>query len=345
MKKSSARLLGILMLLFSLVLSGCSGGTDPEGGEPGTDSPPPPAASGSPAADAAMDIEKYNAYLSLANGISDMDGILMTYFSVVKDQPEFELADGMDYSMLNDTFRYYYSRDALLGEALEASSKEPAYPEQDALLADLQAPYEAMNKALTALSQYFYIAPFADEVYPYETDSMAQAQELHTQLYNAVDPFYEAATPFVESMSSLAEAGEQDELDRLQAEGMHIAYYSRIALTNCVAISSDILEQVGDGESLPALDMTNLEALYTSYQEAYAGLTEALADSAEIEKVPGWISPDYDAADYGQAAADLDAALTELMDAARAQGDYSQSYLTFADAVSYMVDLYNRDFT
>lgn len=224
MKKSSARLLGILMLLLSLVLSGCSGGAGSEGGEPGTDSSAPPAVSQSPAADETMDIEKYNAYLSLANGISDMDGVILTYFSVVKDQPEFALVDGMDYSMLNDTFRYYYSQDSLLGEALEESSQEPAYPEQDALLADLQEPYKAMDAALTALGEYFYITPFAEEVYPYEADNMAQAQELHTQLYNAVDPFYEAAMPFVESITDLAEASEQDELDRLQAEGMHIAY-------------------------------------------------------------------------------------------------------------------------
>ena len=298
MKRALTRLFPILLLIFALMLSGCSSSTDT-----------PPSASETPAAEEQTDFEKYNSYVTLMDSISEMDGMIMDYFSVVKDQPEFELADGMDYSMLTDTFHYYEGKDFYF------------------------TPTQKMDE------DYHMI-----DIYPYETDNMAQAAALHTQLYNAVEAFYDAAMPFMDSMTSLVESEEQDELDRLQSEGMNIAYYTRVVINVCDEINTDILEQVAAAEDLPVLDMTNLESLYTQYQEAHTKLLEALADPAEMEKVPHW-HMEWSAEDYSELVTGLDTALNALMETARSQGDYSQNYLDFADAISYMVSSYNQSFT
>lgn len=339
MKRSLTRLFPVLLLIFALMLSGCSSSADT-----------PPSASETPAAEEQTDFEKYNSYVTLMDSISEMDGMIMDYFSVVKDQPEFELADGMDYSMLTDTFHYYEGKDFYMDYAISDSGRDPEYPEQDALLKALEEPYYEMDAALTALGSYFTPTQKMDEdyhmidIYPYETDNMAQAAALHTQLYNAVEAFYDAAMPFMDSMTSLVESEEQDELDRLQSEGMNIAYYTRVVINVCDEINTDILEQVAAAEDLPVLDMTNLESLYTQYQEAHTKLLEALADPAEMEKVPHW-HMEWSAEDYSELVTGLDTALNALMETARSQGDYSQNYLDFADAISYMVSSYNQSFT
>ena len=102
MKHRPIPLLVVLLLSLAFMLAGCSGDSVSQDGS--TDSSESP--SDSTSSEEPVDYEKYNSYIDLMNGISEMDGMVINYFSVVKDQPEFELLDGMDYSMLEDTFQY-----------------------------------------------------------------------------------------------------------------------------------------------------------------------------------------------------------------------------------------------
>lgn len=137
MKHRPIPLLVVLLLSLAFMLAGCSGDSVSQDGS--TDSSESP--SDSTSSEEPVDYEKYNSYIDLMNGISEMDGMVINYFSVVKDQPEFELLDGMDYSMLEDTFQYFGGRRNLMWDAIEASDKEPDYPEQDELLEPLKEPF------------------------------------------------------------------------------------------------------------------------------------------------------------------------------------------------------------
>ena len=67
-----------------------------------------------------------------------------------------------------------------------------------------------------------------------------------------------------------------------------------------------------------------------------------MADPAEVEKIPGWlVEPEIES--YSNVITDIDTALNGLMETSRNQGDYTQYYLDFADSVSILIDLYNRD--
>lgn len=328
--------LGTLLLTAGLLLSGCTGG-----GTPAADNSSAPAESASPAPSESTDFRKYNAYSDVMSDIYEMDGMLAAYFTVVQNQPEFALAEGMDYSMLEDAFYNYVSLDIIMSTALDYNTEEPAYPEQDALLLELEQPYSDMCDALEALSDYLSFDHYVD-------DNMAQAAELHTQIYEAVGPFDQAAWPFVESMYVLDQETEQLELDRLQAEGMDIAFYSRTLTNICNEMDADIWAQLESAESLPALDMTNLESLYTQYQETYASLIAAMEDPEQVEKVYSWSSDEYWSDTYRDnftaALADVNTSIAAFMEQARSQADYSQSYEQFYTAVSELIDQYNTSF-
>ena len=333
--------LSALLLTAGLLLSGCTGGTPAADNSGAPDGSPLPAASVSPPPPPSTDFREYNAHSDVMSDIYEMDGMLAAYFTVVQDQPEFALVEGMDYSMLEDVFYNYIPLNIIMNTALDYNDEEPVYPEQDALLLELEQPYSDMCDALGELSDYLSFDRYVD-------DNMAQAAQLHAQIYEAVGPFDQAAWPFVESMQVLDQETEQLELDRLEAEGMDIALYSRMITNICGEMDADVWAQVENAESLPALDMTNLESLYTQYQEAYANLTAAMEDPEQVEKVYSWSSDEYWSDTYRDnfttAIADVNTAIAAFMEEARSQADYSQSYEQFYTAVSELIDQYNTSF-
>lgn len=325
------------LLAFALLLSGCSS-------DSGSASSATASSSGSQSSSQSdtstetTDFRKYNAYSDVASDILEMDSLLAVYFTVVQDQPEFALAEGMDYSMLSDVFSGYMPVKFNMESAMSYNDEEPAYPEQDALLLDLQQPYYDMQEILQDISVYLTYQDYLE-------DDLAQAKQLHAKLYEAVSAFDGVAWPFVEAMDALDQATEQQALDSLKADGMYIAFYSRTIINLCNEMDSDIWAQVETSETLPALDMTNLEELYTQYQEAYANLTQALDDEEQVNKVYNWASDEYWSETYHDdfvAAVDgLNTALTAFMETARSQSDYSESYSQLSEAVSELIDQYN----
>lgn len=339
-KRKTAQLFGAL-LAFALLLSGCSGNSGSAGSASAGSSVSQSGSQSSSQSDTSTgttDFRKYNAYSDVASDVLEMDGLLGVYFTVVQDQPEFALAEGMDYGMLSDVFSGYMPVKFNMESAVSYNDEEPAYPEQDALLLDLQQPYYDMQDILQDISVYLTYQDYLE-------DDLAQAKQLHTKLYEAVSAFDAAAWPFVESMDALDQATEQQALDSLKADGMYIAFYSRTIINLCNKMDADIWAQVETSETLPALDMTNLEELYTQYQEAYASLTQALDDEEQVNKVYNWASDEYWSETYHDdfvAAVDgLNTALTAFMETARSQSDYSESYSQLSEAVSELIDQYN----
>lgn len=337
-RKFSARWFGAWLLILALLLPGCTGGQDSSG-----DSTADPTTTSSDAdqteeSSQPVDYTKYNAYLDVVESLSEMEGLLSSYFTVVQNQPEFALIDGMDYGMLADAFDFYLFDAGSMEIALGYCDADPDYPEQDELLTALNEPYMTMGGVLQDITGYMQFDDYLE-------DNLAQAAQLHTQLYAALTAFDEAALPFEEAMDALDQETEQQELDRLKSEGYDIAYYSMILFNVAEKIDTEIWEQISQtqSETLPVLDMTNLETLYTEHQEAFAGLTTALADADQV--ATQW--PEEGLRDslqsyYAQLANNADVALTNFMTAARSQGDYSESYDSYFSSISRLIDQYNN---
>lgn len=347
-KNTFPRLLGAWVLILALLLSGCSFGqtstdSDTDGASTSDDAATTDTTDAADTAeeeadaDLPVDYSKYNAYLEVLNSVYEMDDMLTGYFTVVQYQPEFALVDGAEYSMLNDVFDYYTFSSYIMTDALRYCDEDPDYPEQDELLKQLEEPFNTMGEILSDLSWYI-------SYQQYGGDDLTEAAELHTQLYEAVGAFDEVALPFMEAMNALDEATEADELERLQSEGWDIAYYSRIMVSVSNDIDTEIWEQLSTVETgtLPPLDMTNLETLYTEHQEAYAGLTEALADPESVQIVwPDSVTADAEVELFTTAANNVNTSLESFMTAARNQEDYSESYDAYFTACSKLIDLYN----
>ena len=342
-KTTFPRLLGAWVLILALLLSGCSFGnsstdTDTDGASVSDDAGTDSTAEEQEDADQPVDYSKFNAYLEVLDNVYEMDELLTNYFTVVQYQPEFALVDGAEYSMLDDVFGFYSFNSYIMEDAMGYCDEDPDYPEQDELLKQLEQPYQTMGEVLGELGWYI-------SYQEYDEDNFSEAAALHTRLYEAVEAFDEVALPFIESMNVLDEATEAEELERLQAEGWDIAYYSRILVSVSNDIDTEIWEQLSAveiGTTLPPLDMTNLETLYTEHQEAYTSLTEALADPACVEVVwPDSVTADAEAELFTTAANNVNSALESFMTAARNQTDYSESYDAYFTACSKLIDLYN----
>lgn len=335
-RKFSARWFGAWLLILALLLSGCTSGR--ENGGDNTEDPADATSDQTEDVDQPVDYSKYNAYLKVVESVSEMEGLLSSYFTVVQNQPDFALIDGMDYGMLADAFDFYMFDSYAMEDALGYCDEDPDYPEQDELLTALNEPYMTMGGVLRDITDYVQWDDYLE-------DNLAQAAQLHTQLYAALTAFDEAAWPFVESMDALDKATEQQELDRLKSEGMDIAYYSVILFGVADDIDAEVWAQISQAQSetLPALDMTNLETLYAQHQEAFAGLTAALADEEKV--AAQW--PEEGLRDslqsyYADIANNADVALGNFMSAARSQGDYSESYDSYFSSISRLIDQYNN---
>lgn len=325
------------LLLLTLLLSGCAGG-ESGGSSDEADASSSADQSGSTETtqtNEPVDYSKYNAYLAVSNSVYEMDGMLTAYFTVVHNQPEFALVEGMDYGMLNDVFSSYTFDAYTMEQAMSYCDEDPAYPEQDALLVQLEEPFQTMGDILGDLAWFITFNTYG------ETD-LTEAAQLHSQLHGAVSAFDAAAQPFAESMLALEESTQQEELDRLRTEGLDIPYYSLVLLDLSDEIDAEIWAQVSQSETLPALDMTRLEELYTQYQEAYAGLAAGLADPEQMaEQWPDEDSPEIERDLYLSAVDSARSALEQFMAAARAGEDYSYQYDTYYTFYSILVDRYN----
>lgn len=338
-----AAALAVVLCLSLLVTAGCSGGTDAKStaaDSTAAESTPASSAASTPeAATQTVDYTKYNSYIDLVSDIYDTEDLLYVYFAVVANQPEFALNEGMDYSMLEDTFAYLSLSTTSMSDAVYYMDSEPAYPEADALLAKMQEPYKNLVDALNELSDYMSFVQYQD-------DNMAQAPQIHEQIYSAVAEYDQYVWDFIEQINILDESTEQDELNRLKEEGHNIAYYSRMIANTSLEIQDEIWSQLELAETLPVLDMTNLNTLYTQYKENYEALVAAMDDPEQREKVSSW-ADDAGFAEitlprYQNAISDVDSWLTKLMEDAANQADYTNSFNGFSNAVSDFIDEYNN---
>lgn len=337
-RKLSARWFGAWLLILTLLLSGCAGGQESSEDSTADQTTETTSSDQTGDSDQPVDYSKYNAYLRVVESVSEMEGLLSSYFTVVQNQPEFALLDGMDYSMLADAFDFYHFDSVSMEVALGYCDSDPDYPEQDELLTALNEPYMTMGGVLDDITDYIQWDEYAE-------DNLAKAAQLHTQLYAALTAFDQAALPFTESMDVLDEATEQQELERLKSEGLDIAYYSTLLFDVADQIDAEVWAQISQAQTgtLPVLDMTNLETLYAQHQEAFAGLTTALADADQV--AAQWTQEgtrDTMQSYYADLANNADVALSNFMTAARSQGDYSESYDSYFSWISRLIDQYNN---
>lgn len=332
-----------LGLSAALLLSGC-------GGEDAGEKNPSPSPSETetesesvPPEDAPKDYSKFNAYLKLADQMSDMMDILDVYFSNVEFTQDFALMEGGDYANIKEAADFYIANTYKVEESLGYVDKEPSYARADAAIRALGDSPLKLMEAIEDLSGY-------TQFNEYEEDGLAKAPEIHAAIW---EPFQIVATyygEFIDAMDELDKGLRDEDLEDLKKNGDMILYYSSIMINNSGDILDEIWDQYDAAASaadpnaefvLPVIDTTTIAPLFDGFKTAYEGLTEAMGNEEEQAKVFTGAIAEGSMKLYTSKVDSLNARMNTLMGIVNEAGDYSEAYSSAREALSSMISGYN----
>lgn len=330
--------------LCAALLSGCSSGDKSGGDKSEIKTDVSSSVSSASKNEGPVDYSKYNSYLDLADEInSEIEPILAVYFSNVDFAPEFTVTG--DYAAIKDAVQFFTLNTYVVEKALDYIDEEPAYPEADAALKNLgNSPAEVME-ALNHLASYMR---FDD----YEKDSMAKAPELHTELWAALQTYDAHYESFLGAIDTMASQGRDEDRARLLEDEQMILYHSLCMIHTSQDILDNIWDQLEAANAeagpedplvLPEIDMTNLSPLFADFQTAYDGLTEAMGNESELEKVSTFSGRVADGAVklYTNKVDSLYIRMGKLAEAIMGGTDYAGAFDEASEAVNSMIDGYN----
>lgn len=338
--KNLLRLLA-LGLSAALLLSSCGG--EDSGEKSPSPSPSETESESVPPEDAPKDYSKFNAYLKLADQMSDMMDILDVYFSNVEFTQDFAMAEGGDYAAIKEAADFYIANTYKVEESLGYVDKEPSYARADAAVRALGDSPLKLMEAVEDLSGY-------TQFNEYEEDSLAKAPEIHAAIW---EPFQIVITyygEFIDAMDELDKSMRDEDLEDLKKNGDMILYYSSIMINN----SGDILDEIWDQYDaalsaadpnaefvLPVIDTTAIAPLFDGFKSAYEGLTGAMGSEEEQAKVFTGAIAEGSMKLYTSKVDSLNARMNTLMNIVNEAGDYSEAYGSAREALSSMISGYN----
>ena len=330
-----------LALCGALLLSSCSGG----GGSESTKKPDVSSASSGDVSDEVQeDYSKYNAYLKIADIISDdIEPALSYYFENVDYAETFAVIG--DYSAIEEGVRFYIATTYTVEEAMKYAKEEPAYPKADAAITAMGGSMIQVMEALEDLASYM---SFDD----YEEDNLAKAPEIHAQLWQALQVYDTYYMNFLNAIDEMANATRDDDRAELLEDGEMVLYHS----LTMIHASEDILDVIWtqieaanaeagpeDEMVLPEIDMTELTPLFDQVQSAYEELNGDLANEEERSKISSFTGVIGDSALklYNNKVESLLSWVNKLKTDLTEGGDYAEDFNKVNEAISSMIDGYN----
>ena len=329
-----------LALCGALLLSSCSGGGSESTKKPDVSS----ASSGDVSDEVQEDYSKYNAYLKIADIISDdIEPALSYYFENVDYAETFAVIG--DYSAIEEGVRFYIATTYTVEEAMKYAKEEPAYPKADAAMTAMGDSMIQVMEALEDLASYMSFDDF-------EKDNMAKAPEIHAQLWQALQVYDVYSVNFLDAISEMASATRDDDRASLLKRGELVLYHS----LTMIHTSEDILDliwaqietanaEIGPEEEmiLPEIDMTQLSPLFDQFQTAYEDLNGALANEEERSKISTFTGVVGDNALklYNNKVESLLSWVNRLKNDLTEGADYAEDFNKVSEAIGSMIDGYN----
>lgn len=321
-----------LSLSAALLLTGC--------GDRGT-----PAASETPAAESqgaeGYDYRKYNAYLALSNEMYDMEDVLEAYFANVDYAGDFVLLEGGDYAAIKDAAGSYTPKTFVARQALEYVEDEPAYPKVDGLVKALGDSVEAVMDALNHLGSYMRFDEF-------EEDHLAKAAQIHAELWEALEIYDIYCLDFMGAMDELSDKLDEQYLEQLWEQGDLVLYYSECMMGSAGDVLGEISAQLyaamdNGEETLPELELTELQDYFNQFNEHYNALKAALENTEEREKVASFTGTRGEATVklYTSRVDSLYYYMAQLWADVTGNVDYLDAYDDVVEANSALIGAYN----
>lgn len=218
-------------------------------------------------------IDKWNAYVNLANEMDrTVDSLLGVY--------EHRIGTG-DYKVDKKKFDYvkqttdpkYFVKN--IDQAAEYAAKEPKSP-LDRSVADLTPAMKSLWLLLHTVDEYYAQKAYID-------DDFARGAELHREVLAARAVYLPLKDEFMIALTTQEEEQRASELKAMREEGLLI----RVAMLEVVmaaqAVQGELAEQEINSKTLPKL---NLEALRPSYDALNKGVTELEQAAAKPGQIP-----------------------------------------------------------
>lgn len=171
---------------------------------------------------------------------------------------------------------------------------------------------------------------------------------------NPVDPFgpTDATEDDEEYITDVdpVEQQEDEEVADLLEEDEQIHYYARMLILTAQAIQEEIMDQMSeaaaetpDMETLPQIDLMELSEYFGQFQSNYEGLTAALDDETQREKISAFTGEGAEDSlkRYTSRVNTLYNGVGALAQTLLDGGDYTQAYGEVDAAVNDMLDAHN----
>ena len=329
-----------LGLSVALLLSGCG-----EGGENPSESPSPSETATEsesvPPEDAPKDYSKFNAYLKMADKMSEMMDILDVYFTNVEYAQDFAMTEGGDYAAIKEAADFYIANTYQMEQALDYADEEPAYTRVDAAVRALGDSPVKLMEAIEDLSGY-------TQFNEYEEDGLAKAPEIHAAIWEPLQVLGTYYGEFMDAMDELDRELDGEDLEDLKKDGQMILYNSQIMLDRGEDIIDEINAQIDAANQdpnaefvVPELDQTALAPLFGAFNTAYEELIAVMGEEEEQEKV--FTGPVGESAMqlYTSKVNSLYSSMGTLAQALNEGSDYVDAYENVIDAYNGMVGGYN----
>ncbi len=215
---------------------------------------------------------KYNIYVELNNQMLDVMENIDLYFTIVKEEEEFSIADGYDYSYFSHSMHGF--DEDLLADALTVSDWTPEYAELDEAVKEIAEPLLLICDTCDKI----------DSSPDYADDQYALAKEWHEIMWEWGGYVYNECAEFMDLVDEMASEQILIAEQGLLEDGLMIQYYSSHAMTLIEQILDECFEQGVSDVNLNELDLTAITPLYEELEETVAAYETACQDSNQVMK-------------------------------------------------------------
>lgn len=233
-----------------------------------------------------LETEKYNAYITANNFMTDrLQTVMSGYFRRVKPQEKFEM-DNTDDFWCNSLGETYYEK---IDAAYEYVEKEPSFGKLDTA-------YKKLHPALTEMMKTFDKIYNYGELKTYLDDDYAGAKKLHAKVWKQYKKYEKLSETFFKEMSKLSEKQKKETMKELKEKGYEIRY----SLVETISIGQEIqqffVDNKIDDSNLTKTNIKDLEPLYKKFVKSATTAYKNITDSDKKKKEKLSSSPLVDSA-------------------------------------------------
>ncbi|MDR1542446.1 MAG: YiiG family protein [Clostridiales bacterium] len=265
------------------------------------------------------EVNKHNAYIDLYNTlINDIDLVVFDYVEALGEDGEVYIEEGFDGISL-----YSNNIQKNLLSAMPYIDKEPAEPDADAALKDMEPILSKYAKALDEAKKYYAEKSYVD-------DNFEKAQQYHDVIIGDYVAVWEKIGVFLAAIDVMLEGQDEEQLASYQENGEMVHYWSLKSLIAAQEMDSYLYAQGISAENIQDISLDEFRPLYDAFVEAYKGYSDLVGDDDDAGDDEGIITLSR----YSDLLSSIKSDSAELVNMLQTGGEFSETDIKIASVVS-----------